>query len=95
MTTYLQAGIGNNFYRQLNQNGIEVSKGKELIIPFETGLHFSYDLLKYLKLRTGFGWRFVIPNHSRALSGYYVKLGFSFSLRKFNETRADNKTKTR
>jgi hypothetical protein len=95
MTTYLQAGIGNNFYRQLNQNGIEVNKGKQLIIPIETGLHFSYDLLTYLKLKTGFGWRFVAPNHSRELSGYYVKLGLSFNLKKFNETRANNKTTTR
>ena len=95
MTTYLQAGIGNNFYRQLNQNGIEVNKGKQLIIPIETGLHFSYDLLTYLKLKTGFGWRFVAPNNSRELSGYYVKLGLSFNLKKFNETRSDNKTTTR
>ena len=95
MTTYLQAGIGNNFYRQLNQNGIEVNKGKQLIIPIETGLHFSYDLLTYLKLKTGFGWRFVTPNHSSELSGYYVKLGLSFNLKKFNKTRANNKTTTR
>jgi hypothetical protein len=95
MTTYLQAGIGNNFYRQLNQIGTEVNKGKQLIIPIETGLHFSYDLLTYLKLNTGFGWRFVAPNNSRELSGYYVKLGLSFNLKKFNETRSDNKTTTR
>ncbi|MFN8697715.1 MAG: hypothetical protein ACK5XQ_00185 [Flavobacteriales bacterium] len=95
MTTYLQAGIGKNFYRQLNENGIEVNKGKQLIIPIETGLHFNYDLFTYLKLKTGFGWRFVTPNYSRELSGYYVKLGLSFNLKKFNETRADNKTTTR
>jgi hypothetical protein len=95
MTTYLQAGIGYNFYRQLNQNGTEVNKGKQLIIPIETGLHFSYDLLTYLKLKTGFGWRFVAPNNSRELSGYYVKVGLSFNLKKFNETRSDNKTTTR
>jgi hypothetical protein len=95
MTTYLQAGIGNNFYRQLNTDGTEVNKAKELIIPIETGLHLSYDLLTYLKLRTGFGWRFVAPNNSRELSGYYVKLGLSFNLKKFNETRAVNKTTNR
>lgn len=91
MTTYLQAGIGNNFYRQINQNGIEVNKDKQLIIPIETGLHFSYDLLTYLKLRTGFGWRFVAPNNSSEFSGYYIKLGLSFNLKKFNETRVDNR----
>jgi len=95
MTTYLQAGIGNNFYRQLTPSGTEVNKGKQLIIPIETGLHFSYELLTYLKLRTGFGWRFVTPDNSRELSGYYVKLGLSFNLKKFNEAREDDKTTTR
>ncbi len=71
------------------------NKGKQLIIPIETGLHFSYDLLTYLKLKTGFGWRFLAPNNSRELSGYYVKFGLSFNLKKFNKTRSDNKTTTR
>lgn len=92
MTTYLQAGIGKNFYRQINQNEIEVKKGKQLIIPIETGLHCSYELLPYLKLRTGFGWRFVASNNSRELSGYYLKLGLSFNLKIYNDTRAENKT---
>ena len=50
-TTYLQTGIGNNFYRNINQSGTEVYKGKELIIPIETGLHLSYERkppLKYI-----------------------------------------------
>jgi len=92
MTTYLQAGIGKNFYRQINQNEIEVKKGKQLIIPIEIGLHCSYELLPYLKLRTGFGWRFAAPNNSRELSGYYLKLGLSFNLKNYNDTRAENKT---
>jgi hypothetical protein len=95
MTTYLQAGIGYNFYRQLTQSGTEINNGKQLIIPIETGLHFSYDLLTYLKLKTGFGWRFVAPKNSKELSGYYLKLGLSFNLKKFNESRKDKKTKTR
>jgi hypothetical protein len=95
MTTYLQAGIGNNFYKQLNENGTEVNKDKQLIIPIETGLHFGYDLLPYLKVKTGFGWRFVAPDYSRELGGYYVKLGLSFNLKIFNETREENETTTR
>jgi len=95
MTTYLQAGIGRNFYRELSPSRIEVNKGKQLIIPIETGLHFSYDILTYLKLRTGIGWRFVAPDDSRELGGYYVKLGLNFNLKNFNKTRADNKTSTR
>ncbi|MFO0356409.1 MAG: hypothetical protein ACK50A_05595 [Sphingobacteriaceae bacterium] len=89
ISTYLQAGIGSNFYKQLNQNGTEVNKGKERIIPIETGLHFSYDILTYFKLKTGVGWRFVMPNNSRDLSGFYVKLGLGFNLKKFNETKTE------
>jgi hypothetical protein len=51
--------------------------------------------LPYLKIKTGFGWRFIAPDNSRELGGNYVKLGLSFNLKKFNETRADNKTTTR
>jgi len=77
------------------KKGTEVNKDKQLIISIETGLHFRYDLLPYLKLKTGFGWRFVAPDNSRELGGYYVKLGLSFNLKTFNEIRADNKTTTR
>jgi len=91
MTTYLQAGIGNNYFRQLNQNGTEVDNGKQLIIPIEAGLHFNYDLLPFFGLKTGFGWRHVAPKESRNLSGYYLKLGLSFNLQKFLEMRTKNK----
>lgn len=87
MTTYIQAGIGKNYYRELNRFRILVNKDSELIIPIEIGLHFSYDILSYLKLKTGFGWRFVLPNNSTELSGYYMKLGLSFSLKKFIDAR--------
>ncbi|MFN7326025.1 MAG: hypothetical protein ACK5SQ_05550 [Chitinophagales bacterium] len=93
MTTYLQAGIGNNYFRQLNKNGTEVDNGRQLIIPIETGLHFSYDLIPFLGLKTGFGWRYVTPKNSRELGGYYVKLGFSFNLKKITEKRAVKKNK--
>lgn len=91
MTTYLQAGIGKNFYRLLNINGIELNKAEELILPVEAGLHFSYDLSPFLGLKTGFGWRYVAPKESSNLSGYYLKLGLSFNLQKFLEVRTKNK----
>jgi hypothetical protein len=91
MTTYLQVGIGKNLFRQLNSNGIELNKAEELIVPVEAGLHFSYDLLPFLGLKTGFGWRYVAPKESSNLSGYYLKLGLSFNLQKFLEMRKKNK----
>lgn len=90
MTTYLQAGIGNNFYRKFNENGIVLETGSELIIPIEAGLNFNYDLKPYLTIKSGFGWRFVLPQYSNRLSGYYFKLGLGFSIKKFLE-HEDNK----
>ncbi len=88
ITTYLQAGVGNNFYKELDINGVEIKNGSELIIPIETGLHFSYELKSYLTLKTGFGWRFILPTYSKDLSGYYVKFGLGFNLKKFKDTKA-------
>lgn len=90
MTTYLQAGIGNNFYRKLNENGVAIETGSELIIPIEVGLNFNYDLKPYLTVKSGFGWRFVLPEYSSGLNGYYLKLGLGFNIKKFLE-HEDNK----
>ena len=87
MTSYLQAGMGNNYFRRFDSYGQLVNEGRQFIIPLETGLHFSYEMTSYLRLKTGFGWRFVLPNYSKGLSGYYVKLGLSFSYKKFRESR--------
>lgn len=85
MTAYLQAGVGKNYYREFSPSGDVVNEGKTVIIPMETGLHFSYYLNSYLKLKTGFGWRFVKPDESSDLSGYYFKVGLGFNLRKYQE----------
>lgn len=90
MTTYLQTGIGRNFYRKFNENGMELETGSELIIPIEAGLNFNYALKPYLKIKSGFGWRFVLPKYSSGLSGYYLKLGLGFNVKKFLE-HEDNK----
>lgn len=88
LTTYLQAGYGFNTFRSLGIGGVESSRKRESILPVEAGLHCSYELCSYLKLRVGGGWRYVIPEHAKDLGGYYIKLGLSFSLKKFKESRA-------
>jgi len=85
MTVYLQAGIGKNYYREFSPQGDVVNEGNKLIIPIETGLHFGYYLNSYLRLKTGIGWRFVKPEESSDLSGYYFKVGLGFNLRKYQE----------
>lgn len=89
-TSYLQAGYGVNYYRSLQTNGIEMLKNQEGILPFEAGLHCNYELCHYLKLRTGAGWRYVAPKHANDLGGYYIKLGLTFSLKKFKELRKNS-----
>jgi len=86
-TTYMQMGLGKNFYREVDANGGVLESGSKFIIPIETGLHFNYALTSYLKVKTGFGWRFVLPYESYDLSGYYVKLGLGFDVRDFIEVR--------
>lgn len=86
-TTYIQAGIGQNYNRSVDDSDVEIQRNVERITPFEIGLHFSYDLKSYLKLKSGSGYRFVYPESSNALSGYYLKLGLGFNLKKFLDAK--------
>lgn len=75
LTTYLQSGIGYNFYRKIDQFNVEIKKGNYLIIPIELGIHGNYDVVSWLRVKLGGGWRLVAPYEANDLSGYYVKLG--------------------
>lgn len=85
MTTYLQTGIGFNYFRKINKYQVVVEDGRELIIPIELGLNLNYDILPWLRLKTGGGWRFVFPEYSQGLSGYYIKIGASLKTKLFLE----------
>ena len=85
LTAYLQTGVGYNYYRKINALGNEVEKGKYLIIPIETGIHANYDILPWLRIKLGGGWRFVLPDYSYDLSGYYIKTGLSINIKKLKE----------
>ena len=91
-TTYLQIGLGKNFFREIDLSGNEVLRGSNFIAPLEVGLHFNYDINSYLTAKTGFGWRFVFPHEANDLSGYYIKAGLGFNLKKFIEKRQERKT---
>ena len=82
LTTYLQAGIGENHYRKLDHNNDVIGFGRHLLIPLELGMHANYDIYPWLRAKLGGGWRFVLTEPSNNIAGYYVKVGFSISSRK-------------
>lgn len=92
-TTYIQAGAGFDFSRIIYSNGGISQISRNAIIPIEFGLHFNYDVYPWLRAKLGGGWRIVLPNDSRELSGYYIKAGFGFSYKKFKHWNQGKKSK--
>jgi hypothetical protein len=87
LTAYLQTGIGFNYHRTINAiSKIEVAKGKDIIVPIEVGTHIGYDILPWFRLKVGGGWRFVRPEYSSDISGYYIKTGCYFNSKLFFDT---------
>ena len=87
LTAYLQTGIGFNYHITINAiSKIEVAKGKDFIVPIEVGTHIGYDILPWFRLKVGGGWRFVRPEYSSDLSGYYIKTGCYFNSKLFFDT---------
>lgn len=81
LTTYCQVGAGLNYFRALDTTGREVRRGRDPIYPLEMGLHGSYPIVSWARLKLGGGWRFVFPTTSYDLSGYYIKLGIGVDLK--------------
>ncbi|MBL7837878.1 MAG: hypothetical protein JNM67_10200 [Bacteroidetes bacterium] len=81
LTSYVQFGAGYNYYRIIDSADSEKSRGRNLILPLELGMHANYDVLPWLRAKLGGGWRFVFPEYSSDLSGYYIKIGFSVNTR--------------
>lgn len=82
LTAYLQGGIGYNYIKNYDLKFLAISSKKTLIVPFETGLNTNYSINHWLRLIVGGGWRFVEPNPSNALSGYYLKIGLNINSKK-------------
>lgn len=92
-TTYIQAGAGFDFSRIIYSNGGISQISRNAIIPIEFRLHFNYDVYPWLRAKLGGGWRIVLPNDSRELSGYYIKAWFGFSYKKFKHWNQGKKSK--
>ena len=96
-TVYLQAGYGVNYFNKENINGQVYESGKHNIVPLEAGLQLNYDLFDWMRLKTGGGWRFIVPEKANYLQGYYIKLGVGISIRKlyrrYTERKEERKEK--
>jgi hypothetical protein len=92
-TTYVQTGAGVDFSRIMFNNGVVSEIKPKPIVPVEFGLHFNYDIYPWLRAKLGGGWRVVLPNESRELSGYYIKAAFGFSFNKFQYWHSEKKAK--
>jgi hypothetical protein len=84
-TTYVQGGIGYNYFRKINTLSEEVARGKNLFVPLELGTNLNYEVTPWLRAKAGLGWRFVFPESSSDLSGYYLKTGFIVDTERFLE----------
>lgn len=72
-STYVNIGIGFN-QRKQTINSMFYAKNNELILPLEPGVLFGFKINKWITLRTGGGWRFILPDGNQ-FNSYFVKLG--------------------
>lgn len=74
LSTYASLGYGISQYELLSPQGLVMEQGRVGIMPLELGLHAAYELIPWLELRVGAGWRFFLLGHDKGLSGYYAKV---------------------
>jgi hypothetical protein len=74
LATYLNAGFGYHYHRILDREEVEVSDSRDFIRPLELGIHSRYQVNSLFAVKVGGGWRFVFPEKSENLEGYYIKL---------------------
>ena len=91
LTTYLQAGFGENFFRKTTAEGDFMGDGKHFIVPIEIGMHGNYYIYPWLAFKLGGGWRFTPPREANYLSGYYLKIAFGFSTSEFLKWNRERK----
>jgi hypothetical protein len=78
--SYIHGGIGFANYRKVIVPG-RYETDRELVSPFEFGIHASYQMLDWLELKGGGGYRVVLLNELNELNGVYYKVGASIKLK--------------
>lgn len=79
--SYIHGGLGVATYRQLNSGG-QYQTHREVVSPLELGVHLSYQLLDWLQLKGGVGYRFVLLTETQELDNVYYKVGLNVDIRK-------------
>jgi hypothetical protein len=78
-TSYLQGGIGYDYFQWLDPQAQLLEAGREAIFPLELGLQTSFQINAWLAAKAGGGWRWVFPENRHDLGGFYLKFGLGFN----------------
>lgn len=78
--SYIHAGLGFATYQTMTLPG-EYETNRELVSPIELGVHTSYKVLDWLKLKGGVGYRIVLLDEINELNNVYFKIGLGVDIR--------------
>lgn len=80
VTSYLHGGIGKRLLR--TPQAAVLNETHLWVMPLETGLQCSYNLLPWLRLIAGGGYRWIIRDEISGLNGVYYKASAAVNLKK-------------
>lgn len=84
-SAYASLGYGFSKYQLRSYQHellLEYTRG---IVPLELGLHTTYEIIPWLELRAGLGWRFFLRGNQNGLSGYYFKIALGLKYKAFKK----------
>jgi hypothetical protein len=80
LTSYLHSGLGK--YTLRTPQAIIMNETSRWVVPLETGIQCSYNLLPWLRLIAGGGYRWILRDELSALNGVYYKASAAVNLKK-------------
>ncbi len=77
LISYINGGAGFELVRTYAEDGQRIGPFKrDWVFPIEPGLVLGFDVVPFLTLRLGGGWRVVFSDQAEnRLDGYFVKIG--------------------
>jgi hypothetical protein len=77
LISYINGGAGYELVRTFTEDGKRFGPFKrDWVFPLEPGLVLGYDIVPFLTLRLGGGWRMVFSDQAQnRLDGYFLKIG--------------------
>lgn len=80
-SSYIHFGAGKANFRPIEPfSGLDHT---QWVFPSEFGIHTAYSLNKWLELRTGGGYRYVMNAGNWPLHGFYYKVGAGINFKSF------------